>query len=281
MKPLALGLIATATMVLPAQALSDSDQADRYTEGKNYSLVLQNVDVNANDVPMELVWIPRGTFTMGSPESESGSEKWEHPRTTVVISKGFWLGKTVVTQAQYKAVMGINPSHFDHAGPDAPVEQVRWYDAMEFCQRVTFQESANGRLLRGYAYTLPTEAQWEYACRAGTTGPLYAEDLSSIAWYGKNSQWAMHQVGQKKPNAFGLYDMLGNVWQWCSDRFGPYPGGRQTDPTGPDAGFYRVERGGSWWNGPADCRCATRFWDAPGYRYNELLGFRVALSQTP
>jgi formylglycine-generating enzyme required for sulfatase activity len=214
---------------------------------------------------------------MGSPLSESGSEKWEHPQTIVTITNGFWLGKTPVTQGQYQALMGNNPSHYTNAGTAAPVEQVSWDDAMAFCRKLTQQERAVGRLPHGYAFTLPTEAQWEYACRAGTTGPRYAENISAIAWYG-DPAGSTHPVGMKEPNAFGLYDMLGNVLEWCSDWLGDYPGGRVTDPVGPDAGFYRVTRGASWWSSSADCRAAGRLWESQGYPYSELLGFRVAVS---
>jgi formylglycine-generating enzyme required for sulfatase activity len=233
-----------------------------------------------NGAPLDLVWIPSGTFLMGSPASESGSLKWERPQTIVTISRGFWLGRTPVTQGQFQAVMGSNPSHFTQAASDAPVEQMTWDNAMAFCRKLTGQGRAAGRLPQGYACALPTEAQWEYACRAGSTGPYYADDLFAIAWYG-DSAGSTHPVGQKRPNAFGLYDMLGNVWQWCSDWFGDYPGGSVTDPVGPPTGNYRVIRGGSWWSGAADCRCASRYWETPAYRYNELLGFRVAVRPVP
>jgi formylglycine-generating enzyme required for sulfatase activity len=183
-----------------------------------------------------------------------------------------------VTQAQWEAVIRNNPSGFK--GADLPVEQVSWDDAMAFCRRLTERERAAGRLPDGYVYTLPTEAQWEYACRAGTTGP-YAGDgnLDDMGWYSQNSGNTTHPVGQKRPNAWGLYDMHGNVWEWCRDWYGNYPGGLVRDPTGPASGSYRVNRGGCW-NYPAtECHSASRYFLGPGDRLY-FFGFRLALSPT-
>ncbi len=196
------------------------------------------------NVTLDLVWIAPGVFNIGSPDSEEGRGGDEGPLTSVTLTKGFWLAKYDVTQGQYEALMGANPSHFKSAGSDAPVEEVSWDDAMAFCQKLTKQERATGNLPAGYAYTLPTEAQWEYACRADTTGPYYAGDLNAIAWYNENTGNTTHPVGQKQPNAWGLYDMLGNVWDWCADWYGAYPGGTVTDPAGPSSGSFRVSRGG-------------------------------------
>ena len=240
-----------------------------FPEGKNHTITLPNA------VALDLVWIAPGTFKMGAPSSEDGSNEWERPQTVVTISKGFWLGKNPVTQGQYQAVMGDNPSRYVKAGLDAPVEMVSWHDAMKFCHRLTKQEQAAGHLPQGYAYTLPTEAQWEYACRAGTTGARYG-NLDDIAWYAGNSGNSTHPVGQKKPNAFGLYDMTGNVSQWCSDwYFEKLPGGNVTDPVGPDAGSYRVLRGGSWGSLARYCRAASRFRGGASDRY--YVGLRAAL----
>jgi formylglycine-generating enzyme required for sulfatase activity len=229
---------------------------------------------------LDLIWLAPGTFTMGSPVSEVGpgnERSNERPTHRVTISKGFWLGKTPVTQGQYQAVMGDNPSNFANVGPDAPVETVSWNDAMEFCRKLTEQERGAGRLPEGYAYMLPSEAQWEYACRAGTTGARYG-NLDDIAWYNANSGMTTHPVAQKQPNAWGLYDMLGNVEQWCSDWYSfPYPGENVTDPVGADSGSNRVIRGSDWLGPAVTCRAAIRFWYAPGYRYS-CLGFRVALA---
>ena len=231
------------------------------------------------NVALDLVWIAPGTFTMGSPPTEVGRNANEGPQTQVALTKGFWLGKYLVTQGQYQAVMGSNPSYFKALGKDVPVEQVSWNDAMMFCQKLTAQEQAAGRLPAGYAFTLPTEAQWEYACRAGTTGP-YAGNLDAMGWYAQNSNNKTHPVGSKQPNAWGLYDMHGNVWEWCTDWFGPDPGGSVVDPLGPASGAVRVIRGGCWLHDAASCRSAFRFGGEPGNR-GHALGFRLALSPGP
>jgi len=250
-------------------------------------------------VKLELVWIPPGSFMMGSPKGEPGRDGDEGPQHRVRISHGFWMGKYEVTQRQWRAVMGNNPSHFKNAGPDAPVESVSWNDCQEFIKKL------NARIPGG-GFRLPTEAEWEYACRAGSTTALYngpirilgknnAPALDPIAWYGGNSgveyagAWdssdrpekqydhkraGTHPVGRKAPNAWGLYDMLGNVWEWCSDWYGEYPSGPVTDPTGPRSGSLRVRRGGSWYDSAGGCRCANRVRYRPGFRRGNL-GFRL------
>lgn len=208
-------------------------------------------------VTLEMVWCPPGTFTMGSNDGDSD----ERPVHQVTLTKGFWIGKTEVTQAQWKSVMGNNPS--DHEGDDLPVECVSWDDCMEFCKKTGLE--------------LPTEAQWEYACRAGSTGPYAGTgNLDDMGWYGGNSGRQTHPVGTKQPNAWGLYDMHGNVWEWCADWYGDYPSGAVTDPKGASSGSYRVWRGGSWGNDAASCRSAGRN-DGyyPSSRYDNL-GFRLS-----
>ena len=247
--------------------------------------------------PAGMVWIPPGTFTMGSPASERNRNGDEGPETVVTISKGFWLGKYEVTQREYVAVMGSNLSYFT-GDPDRPVEMVSWYEAVEYCNRLTARERAAGRLPAGYEYRLPTEAQWEYACRAGTTtrfsfgDALECDDecgACSIAdrymwWCGNNIPYGPYgtkRVGQKQPNAWGLYDMHGNVSEWCADWYSDrLPGGSVTDPTGPTSGFCRVRRGGSWGDGGQYCRSASRreFWPGLG---GGALGFRAALVAVP
>lgn len=228
------------------------------------------------DLGLTLMPIAAGTFMMGS---ENGDVD-ERPVTRVTISQPFWfsqpywLGKTEVTQAQWAAVMRSNPSSFK--GEKRPVEQVSWTDAMEFCQKLTERERAAGRLPDGYVYTLPTEAQWEYACRAGTTGD-YGGNLDAMAWYTANSGGATHDVGTKQANAWGLHDMHGNVWEWCLDWYGNYPGGAVIDPVGAASGSLRVHRGGCWNNPAQDCRSAFRDGWAPRVR-GDYLGFRLALS---
>jgi formylglycine-generating enzyme required for sulfatase activity len=152
---------------------------------------------------------------------------------------------------------------------------VSWREAAEFCARVTRAEQAAGRLPAGYIYSLPTEAQWEYAAKAGLEG-AFAAKVDDLAWHDQNSGPTTHPVGIKKPNAWGLYDMLGNVWEWCSDWYGPYPGGTVTDYAGPPAGTAKASRGGSWWAGPRGARPANRYRDMP-QNGNDDLGFRLAL----
>jgi formylglycine-generating enzyme required for sulfatase activity len=214
-------------------------------------------------VRIEFVMVPAGKFIMG------GTGGNEIPQREVTISKPFYLGKYEVTQAQYEKIMGKNPSRFK--GANNPVEQVSWDDAVEFCRKAS---QATGK-----GFRLPTEAEWEYACRAGTKTQYNTgdeeKDLDVAGWFNGNSGGKTQSVGQKKPNAWGLYDMHGNVWEWCQDWYGPYPSGAVTDPQGPATGTHRVLRGGSWGNGPADCRSASRKYDA-GHR-NGSHGFRVVV----
>jgi formylglycine-generating enzyme required for sulfatase activity len=233
----------------------------------------------------EMMPIPAGTFVMGSPDDEKDRDVGgnEGPQTTVTITKPFWLGKTEVTQAQWKAVMGNNPSY--HTGDDLPVEMISWSDAAAFCQKLN--EMARDTLPAGYHYTLPTEAQWEYACRAGTTTRFYYGDdpgynqLEKYAWYGVNNSGKTHPVGGKLPNDWGLHDMHGNVWEWCLDFKGDYYGGRVTDPQGSQSGTDRVFRGGGWNDVAKYCRSAFRNGRRPHGSNSSDLGFRVALSSVP
>ena len=220
---------------------------------------------------LKLMPITAGSFSMGSPNGDSD----EKPVTRVTISRPYWLGATEVTQAEWAAVMGNNPSHFK--GGNLPVEQVSYDDVLEFCRKLTERERAADRLPEGYEYTLPTEAQWEYACRAGTTG-AYAGSLDAMGWYDANSGSKTHEVGGKQANGWGLYDMHGNVWEWCLDRSGAYPGGSVTDPRGASSGSFRVIRGGSWYFVAGYCRSAYRGGGTPGGRNISVLGVRLALS---
>jgi formylglycine-generating enzyme required for sulfatase activity len=229
-------------------------------------------------VTMKLVLIRPGRFMMGSPDSEQGGDSRESPQHEVVITKPFYIGVTEVTQAQYEAVMGRNPSKFK--GPTNPVDSVIWDEAVEFCRKLS---EKTGETIR-----LPTEAEWEYACRAGRQTRFSFGDsdsaLGDYAWYGGNSgdtegvQYSTHPVGQKKPNAWGLYDMHGNVYEWCADRYGPYSSGSSTDPQGAGSGGTRVVRGGSWRDGETDTlRCAHRYGHPPSFRRNNY-GFRCAMT---
>ena len=231
-----------------------------------------------------MVKIKAGTFMMGSPENELGRRNRE-TRHRVTLTKDYWLGKYEVTQAQYEAIMGNNPAFFK--GSNRPVEQVSWNDAKDFCRKLN--ERYAGKLPAGYKFDLPTEAQWEYACRAGTTTALNnttnltdekhdCKNLTAVAWYynrGKYNEIQTYPVGKKYPNNWGLYDMHGNVLEWCRDWYEPYSG-NTTNPLGPSSGSCRVYRGGSWRNPARRCRSAYRYNWLPGNRDNDL-GFRVAL----
>lgn len=219
-----------------------------------------------NSIGMELILIPAGKLSMGS---NNGSDD-EKPLHEVKITKPFYLGATEVTQAQYQAAMGTNPSEFT-GDPNRPVEKVSWDEAVAFCKRLSEKEKVT--------YRLPTEAEWEYACRAGSESKYCFGDnegqLGDYAWYDSNSGKRTQPVGQKKANAWGLFDMHGNVYEWCADRYGSYASSAATDPTGAASGSYRVYRGGGWSNSAGYLRSADRFWDTPSRRSSDL-GFRVA-----
>ena len=221
----------------------------------------------------ECVWCPPGQFMMGSPTSERGRDS-DEVQHEVVLTRGFFLSETECTQGQWEAVMGGNPSYFQ--GTEWPVEEVSWEEAVEYCRKLTAKQRAEGILADGWEWRLPTEAEWEYAARAGTTGARYGK-LDTIAWRDGNSGIQTHPVKQKTANAWGLYDMMGNVWEWCSDWYGEYPTESVTDPTGPNSGSRRVYRGGSWGSVAGFARSANRDGYDPGNRLINL-GFRPALS---
>jgi formylglycine-generating enzyme required for sulfatase activity len=231
-----------------------------------------------------MVFIPPGSFILGSPTNEVDRYDDEGPQTAVTISQGFWIGMYPVTQREYQSVMTNNPSWFT-SDLSRPVEQVSWLDASNYCRLLTQHDLASGQIPARYQYRLPTEAEWEYACRAGTStrfyygeDPGYA-DLATHAWYRSNSGSQTQPVGQKSPNPWGLYDMCGNVWEWCQDWYAPlYPGGSVTDPQGPAMGDYRVLRGGSWDGFARRCRSACRIGDDPTANYYDNYGFRVVLA---
>ena len=224
-------------------------------------------------VKLEMVLIPAGEFMMGSPDSDKDTHANEKPQHRVRITKPFYLGKYLVTQEQWQAVTG-NPRG-TVKGPKNPVESVSWDDCQEFLKRL--HEKVGER-----RFQLPTEAQWEYACRAGSTTRYYFGDkeseLGEYAWYRKNSKTTSHPVGEKKPNAWGLYDMYGNVWEWCADRYGEeyYTHSPTDEPAGPEEGAGRVVRGGSWDAPATRCRSARRSPFNPR-RGDYLLGLRVVL----
>ena len=232
--------------------------------------------------PTNMVFIPPGTFRMGSATNELDRFSWEGPQTEVTITRGFWIGKYEVTQGEYLALMGFNPSNF-RGDPNRPVEMVDWFAARDYCGQLTQQERAAGRIATNCAYRLPTEAEWEYACRAWTStrfsygdDPGYT-DLANYAWYRANAV-ATQPVGLKLPNLWGLYDMYGNVAEWCQDG-GPwtYPGGSAIDPAGPEVGEARMGRGGRWNDQPRYCRSAHRSGGPPSYFWYDV-GFRVVLA---
>ena len=212
-----------------------------------------------NTIGMSFKLIPAGEFMMGSPESEKGRDADEAQRA-VKIPSAFWIGVYQVTQSEYESVMGVNPSYFK--GANSPVESVSGNDAVAFCAKLS---SLPSEVAAGRVYRLPTEAEWEYACRAGTTTAYSfgddAKDLGKYAWFDDNSGNTTHGVGEKLPNSWGLYDMHGNVWEWCSDA----------------EGSSRVRRGGSWLYDAAHCRTAYRSTYMPKILFYNI-GFRLALS---
>ena len=242
--------------------------------------VRQKVENLAKGVTLEMVYIPGDSFTMGFPENEEGRLSFENPQHQVEVSS-FYLGKYPVTQAQYQGIIGENPSDFK--GENRPVENVTWRDAVEFCRRLSEKT--------GKTYRLPSEAEWEYACRAGTTTAFhFGETLTpDLANYDGNYTYASGpkgvyrkqttDVGSFPPNAFGLYDMHGNVWEWCQDVWHENYNGAPWDGSAWESGgdrHGRLLRGGSWGNYPGYCRSALRVWIDAGYWYN-YVGFRVVL----
>jgi formylglycine-generating enzyme required for sulfatase activity len=232
-----------------------------------------------NSLGQTFVLLPAGTFTMGSPSSEPGRLSDEGPQHSVTLTQTFYMQNTEVTQAQWETVMGSNPSNFDGC-PSCPVENVPWNAVQEFIAEMNARGEGT--------YSLPTEAQWEYAARAGSTTAFYNggitnehgydPNLDAIGWYVYNSSSETHPVAGKAPNAWGLYDMSGNVYEWCSDWFGDYSSGSVTDPTGPSSGTFRVFRGGSWTSYARFCRSAERWYSIPQEHGDDYLGFRLVLS---
>ncbi len=275
------------------------------------------------ELTMTFCLVPRGSFEMGSPKDEIGRDTRETLHR-VQLTRNFYLKALPVTQREWKAVMGLNPSHFKNAGPEAPVESVTWYDAVEFCNKLSDLEGLTqtykikdverdniGQIksatvlanFKRLGYRLPTEAEWEHACRGETTTPIYTGELTiehgggcpeldQIGWYAENcavdyegaSEWVnitqgvikagTHPVAQKQPSPFGLYDVLGNVWEWCWDRYEPYEGGMVTDPVGSLRGPKRVMRGGAWSTVAKYCRAAKRVKVKPSKRA-PILGLRI------
>jgi len=240
---------------------------------------------NREEIELEMILIPTGKFLMGSPEANQQARPNEKPQHLVNVP-AFYMAKYPITQAQWKAVanltsieVSLNESPSSYQGDNYPVEQVSWYDAIEFCARLSYYTNQD--------YRLPNEAEWEYACRALTSEPLFVTDyhfgndesqLGNYAWYSQNSNGQTHPVGQKKPNAFGLYDMHGNVWEWCLDQYHesyegvPTDGSAWVDKSNPN--HPRILRGGAWGFNAWFCRCAYRDLSKPIDRLTDF-GFRV------
>ncbi len=292
-------LIGEPTVLAVARAITTPSRLERKTEPsevmpKTAEPAPQSADAfagtragqtrNDNGLKTTLVWIPPGEFTMGSPKDEKGHNENEH-QVQVTLTRGFWLGQHEVTQAEWQRLMQTAPwSGKDSVkeGDNYPATYVSWDDAVKFCEKLTESERSAGRLPEGWKYTLPTEAQWEYACRAGTKTQFSfgdnGSDLGDYAWFDENAWYAgekyAHVVGQKKTNPWGLSDMHGNVWEWCSDYYAEKLAGG-TDPLGPLTGSDRVSRGGSWYDNAGCCRSAFRF-RYPPRGLSSYLGFRLA-----
>ena len=274
---LPLSLVAQGTVRRPSKPKVEnpnpkpSPKTKTNSKHKPTSTPTVNRQAELNKLINNMVYVSGGTFTMGA-TSEQGSDAYDEKPTHSVTLSSFYLCKYEVTQALWKAVMGKNPSSFK--GNNLPVENVSWNDCQTFISRLNN--------LTGKNFRLPTEAEWEYAARGGNRSRGYkysgSNVLSDVAWYDDNSGSKTHPVGSKSPNELGLYDMSGNVWEWCSDWYGTYSSSSQTNPTGVSSGSDRVNRGGSWGRDTRDCRSSFRNNCSPDYRYNGL-GLRLALSQ--
>ena len=270
------GLTANTTYYVRAYATNEKGTA--YGEQRSFTTLeedLENQVVNINGVSFTMIKVEGGTFQMGAQDTDPNAPNYdiqaydkESPVHSVTLSD-YYIGETEVTQELWEAVMGSNPSHFS-GNPQRPVEKVSWNDCKEFI--------TNLNNLTGMNFRLPTEAEWEYAARGGNESQGYkysgSNTIGNVAWYGDNSGSATHNVKTKSPNELGIYDMSGNVWEWCEDWFGDYSSGSQTNPTGPSSGSYRVLRGGSWGSYAGSCRVSYRIGNSPGYR-DDGFGFRV------
>ena len=251
------------------------------------------------NVPSNAPWVPAGSFTMGSPTNEGARGPNSETQHAVTLSKGFYVSKYIVTQRDYLSLMNTNPSWFNtnHGYTldlSRPVEQVTWFDATNYCGQLTQRERNAGRIFSNWSYRLPTEAEWEYFCRAGTTNQFYygTNLLSGMANFDGKFEYRgtgtvylstgtflnrTAAVGGYQPNGFGIYDMVGNVWEWCQDWYGTFTSAPVSNPTGPATGSQRVFRGGAWNSYGAECRSAARNKYYPDSSFNTL-GFRVVLS---
>ena len=244
--------------------------------------------------PTNMVWIPPGTFTMGSPSNELARWGQEGPQTVVTLTRGYFIGRDELTQGEYQSVMNTNPSYFAREW-GRPVDQLTWDDATNYCGQLTQRERQEGRLPNNWVYRLPTDAEWEYACRAGTSTAFYLGQAlrSGMANFGGPEEYdaavgiignsagiflgQTTPVGSYAPNGWGLRDMIGNVWEWCQDSSASLPGGRVTDPQWPP-GLRRVARGGGWRSGGQFCRSAYKIFENADYR-SISFGCRVVLAE--
>jgi formylglycine-generating enzyme required for sulfatase activity len=254
-----------------ALAAKYTEETDGLEPGDTDGLFLRVAGLNS--IGMEFVEIPAGSFMMGSPSDEKGSDK-DEKQHRVNLTRAFYMQTTEVTQAQWKKVMGSNPSHFNKCGDNCPVDSVSWNDCQDFIRRLNQKERTD-------KYRLPTEAEWEYAARAGSTARYcFGDDknrLGQYAWYNESAGGKTHTVASKNPNAWGLYDMHGNVWEWCEDWYGNYPSYSITNPRGPLSGSCRVSRGGCLADQPENCHTADRDLKNPNFKNNSL-GFRLAMN---
>ena len=264
------------TLLSASLALTGCDFfSEDYTAGWGTPSVTADDNPIINNLIANMVYVEGGTFTMGA-TSEQGSDvnEDEKPTHSVTLSS-FSIGKYEVTQAEWQAVMGSNPSFFT-SDDNLPVEQVCWDDCQTFITKLN--------ALTGKTFRLPTEAEWEYAARGGNKSKGYkyagSNNIGDVAWYDSNSGSKTHAVGTKQPNELGLYDMSGNVYEWCSDWYGSYSSPSQTNPTGASSGSNRVNRGGSWFSFAWYCRVSFRYCSSPGNR-DDYLGLRLALPVQP
>ena len=232
----------------------------------------QDLTFNVNGVQFRMKYVDGGSFMMGAVDNDTEAYEWERPRHSVTLDS-YYIAETQVTQELWQAVMGSNPSYFE-GDIHRPVEWVSWNDCQEFIKKLN--------TITGRTFSLPTEAQWEYAARGGKKSKGYkfsgSNNLGDVAWYKENSNNTTHPVAQKQSNELGLYDMTGNVWEWCQDWFNGayYANSPQNNPQGPSSGVIRVLRGGSWFNGPGGCRVSYHDGDLPDYR-GDYGGLRLSL----
>ena len=266
-------LVATAQPVQPAVVQTNIPQPSVPVQQVPQNTIDSSAPaiktITVNGVSFNMILVDGGTFLMGATSEQQGAADDEKPVHSVTLSP-YYIGETEVTQELWQAVMGSNPSHYK--GPKLPVERVSWYDCQEFIVKL------NERT--GLTFRLPTEAEWEFAARGGNKSQGYqhsgSNNLGDVAWFTDNSGSSTHDVKTKQPNELGIYDMSGNVWEWCQDWGRSYSSGSQTNPTGPSSGSGRVDRGGSWGSNARYCRVANRGNDTPDHR-NRYLGLRLAL----